>query len=180
MKKVLLIRHGEVEARFQRRYIGWLDAALSPEGRAACARLAAQAGRPDRIFTSPLRRARETAAIVFPDRQAEFIVDDRLKEMDFGDYADLTFDEIAAQADPAWIRCWAETPEKIAFPNGENYAGFAARVDAFFRDLPDGVSAVVTHGGVIMRCRGRLHGLPVLRHEEVLPARGTLTEEILP
>ena len=180
MKKVLLIRHGEVEARFQKRYIGWLDAALSPEGRADCARLAPEAGHPDRVFTSPLRRARETAAIVYPDRQTEFIVDDRLKEMDFGDYADLTFDEIAAQADPAWIRCWAETPERIAFPNGESYPEFAARVDAFFRDLPDGVSAIITHGGVIMRCRGNLRGLPVRQYDDVLPARGTLTEEILP
>src|SRR4051794_24612515 len=74
---VLLVRHGETEWNRARRYQGWLDSPLSPEGIAqaeAIGRLLRrlpQAADAD-IVASPLGRARHTAEII-----AECLSDDR-------------------------------------------------------------------------------------------------------
>lgn len=178
MKKILLIRHGEVEEKFQGRFIGKTDAPLSESGRAECrtlrARVAAHA--PELFFHSPLRRAVETLELV-RSPGVRSVVDPRLREIDFGRWEGLLFDEIARVATPEELRIWAEDPAGMVFPEGESFAAFAARVDAFTRELaeiPVECAAVVTHGGVLMRMIAGWKGLPTQRQHEVLPPRGSL------
>ncbi len=179
MKKLLLIRHGEVESCHRHRFIGWTDAELSTEGRAECRHLAGKFT-PDRIYVSPLRRAQESAELIFPGRKAEFITDDRLKECFFGAYEDLSFEEIQGRASPEWLKIWSVDPGAVRFPGGEAFRDFQSRIDCFFAELEDGVNAVVTHGGVLMHVLGKLRGLPPVRYWEVLPARGSVTEVEIP
>lgn len=73
MRTVYLFRHGQTLWNAQRRYIGSTDQALSPEGRAA---LAGRAGPPvDRLWVSPLRRCRETAAMLYPGMEQQAVED---------------------------------------------------------------------------------------------------------
>ena len=181
MKRIYLIRHGEVPAEFRHRYLGATDPGLSPEGKACCAALAEEFRvlHPERIYVSPLRRAVESARAIAPERVEEFRLEAALREIDFGSWDNLTFDEIQAVAAPEMLQVWAETPEKMQFPQGESFAGFAARVDDFWAKLIQDdtaqSAALVTHGGVIMRILSTLRGIPVCRQHEVLPPRGTLT-----
>ena len=61
--EILLLRHGETAYNAERRYQGQRDIPLSPKGRAALHRAGFA---PDTVYVSPLRRATETAAVLFP------------------------------------------------------------------------------------------------------------------
>ena len=178
MKRILLIRHGEVEESYRRRFIGKTDAPLSEEGREECRalRVRVAALSPELFFCSPLRRAVETLEVVRV-KECRSLIDPRLREIDFGRWEGLLFEEIARVAAPAELRVWAENPAGMVFPGGESFAAFAARVDAFTRELvemPVECAAVVTHGGVLMRMISGWKGLPSQRQHEVLPPRGSL------
>ncbi len=145
--RVRLIRHGCTAGNSLRRYIGVTDQPLSPEGIEAANRHTKDPAL-DRVYVSPLRRAKETAAILFPN--AEQTVIDGLREMDFGAFENRSADEMAN--DPAY-RAWVDGMCQGACPGGESMAGFTARVADAFTDLvrrADGDLTVVTHGGVIM------------------------------
>ena len=145
--QVRLIRHGTTAGNAARRYVGRSDEPLCPEGRAAAERHEKDL-QLDRVFVSPLKRARETASILFPN--AEQIVVNGLMEMDFGDFEGRTADEM--EHDPAY-RAWVDDLCRGACPNGESQAAFHARVGAAFAETMQTVRAdatFVVHGGVIM------------------------------
>ena len=151
--RVTLIRHGKTAGNLDRRYTGVTDAPLCPAGRAEVER-AKKDEALETVFVSPLVRARETAAILFPN--AEQIVVEDLHEMDFGDFEGRTADEMAN--DPAY-RAWVEDGCRGACPNGESTESFRKRVvDAFQKTLQtaDGDPVFVVHGGVIMSVFGAL------------------------
>ena len=177
--KILLIRHGEVGDAYRGRFIGITDPPLSESGRAGCLALRERVAAlsPARFFASPLRRAAETLELVMPSG-AEARFDRRLAENDLGEWVNMPVDDISRKASPEALRNGAEAPEKMVFPRGESFAAFAARVDAFGRELladPSPAVAVVTHGGVLMRLISVWKNLPVSRQHEVLPPRGSLT-----
>ena len=66
--RVRLIRHGQTAGNRLRRYIGVTDQPLSPEGIEAANRHAKDLTL-DRVYVSPLTRARQTAAILFPNAE---------------------------------------------------------------------------------------------------------------
>ncbi len=173
MKKVLLlIRHGEVPKAYQNRYMGRTNPPLSVEGREMCAYLSKI--QCDKLFVSPLLRAIETASFI-PQTP---IFDSRLEEIHFGDFENMTFEEISQHLTPEEIDIWMHSPEKFTFPNGERCIAFFERVDAFFDNMKDDENetvAVVTHGGVLMRILSRIRNIPMSRMFETLPARGSLT-----
>jgi alpha-ribazole phosphatase/probable phosphoglycerate mutase len=148
MTRVWLIRHGKPMDRAKNRCYGKLDIGLSEEGRLQMAKVAEYlaATPPDVVYASPLSRATESAAIL-----GDFQVEEKLAEIDFGDFEGLLYDEIAVKY-PALYRRWMETPTKVRFPNGECFAEMKARVLGAFQFLlarHDGESmALVSHGGV--------------------------------
>ena len=128
------------------RCYGSLDVGLSDEGRLHAIELAAHLSPADVVWTSPRLRARETAMAISP----EPLVDDDLRELDFGEFEGRTFDEIAA-SEPEIYRAWMETPTRVRFPGGESYADLKARVVPSLERIwgEHASSIVVTHGGVI-------------------------------
>ena len=97
---VWLLRHGMTACNAEGRYQGRLDVPLSPEGAKA---LRAAEFAPETVYVSPLRRAVQTAQILFPTSDLETVED--LAEIDFGDFDGRTADEMAG--DPAY-RAWVE------------------------------------------------------------------------
>lgn len=89
-----LVRHGETEWSRDGRHTGRSDIPLSAQGRARARQLAPLlADRPfDRVWCSPLARARETAALAGFGARAEYL--DDLCEWDYGEYEGRTTDEI--------------------------------------------------------------------------------------
>lgn len=90
-----LIRHGESTCNEVNRFAGAVDVPLTPLGEAQARKASKQwqGSAPDRIYVSPLQRARRTAELVFPEHttdisseETEVIVDARIQERDFGDF----------------------------------------------------------------------------------------------
>jgi len=145
---VYLLRHGRTICNEQRRYQGRLDVPLSPEGEAALRPALFSA---ELVYVSPLRRARQTARILFPAARQAVVPE--FAEMDFGAFEARTADEMA---DDAAYRAWVNGGCEECCPGGEDRASFCARVCAAFETLVDGAAArgearlvVVAHGGTL-------------------------------
>ena len=87
----VLLRHGDTQLSPEHRFSGLRDLPLSASGtrqaRAAACRLAA--GAPiDAVVSSPLQRAVDTAAIAAAKLSLTAVIDDDLRETDFGDAAE--------------------------------------------------------------------------------------------
>lgn len=123
----VLLRHGETPLSAERRFAGRGDIALTAAGRqqaaAAADRLAARGIAA--IVTSPLQRARSTAAAVAEVTGAPVQVDDGLAEADFGEWEGLTFAEAAARW-PGEISAWLASPD-VPPPGGESLAAASRR-----------------------------------------------------
>ena len=161
MTRLLLIRHAEPDEAARGRCYGRLDVGLSPNGFASAERLAEslRAVELDALYVSPRLRAVQTAIALGPSR----IVDDRLRELDFGHFEGRTYDEIEREQ-PEFFRSWMETPTLVRFPGGESYADLRERVSAALDDVVtanDGrIVALVSHGGVIRAALAIALGLP--------------------
>jgi alpha-ribazole phosphatase/probable phosphoglycerate mutase len=74
-----------------------------------------------------------------------------LREIDFGDFEGLAYDDIAARY-PELYRQWMEAPTEVRFPNGESFCEMQSRVlrafDAIEREWRGETVAMVSHGGV--------------------------------
>lgn len=130
---ILLTRHGLADAGDV--MLGaHLDPPLRPKGRAQARALARHlAGLPlDRIVSSPLRRALETAEIVARGRLVE--TDARLVELDYGAWEGLTYVQMQAR-DPGLRERWEADPARTRPPGGETAAEVAARCESFLADF---------------------------------------------
>lgn len=142
---IYLLRHGETAWNRERRYQGLTDIPLSDRGRVLLGRADFS---PARVYVSPLVRARETAAVLFPE--AEQITVPDFREMDFGAFEGRTAGEMAD--DPTY-RAWVAGGCTGRCPGGESLAEFSDRVWAAFAKLLEAEPerlVIVAHGGVQM------------------------------
>ena len=153
MTRFWLIRHGEPAEEARHRCYGSLDVGLSETGRAQIAQVAVYLkGEPvAAIYTSPRSRTLESARILGAVASCSIEVVEDLREIDFGDFEGLAYDEIAARY-PDLYRRWMETPTEIQFPNGESFPAMRVRVlrafDAIQREREGQTVAIVSNGVV--------------------------------
>jgi alpha-ribazole phosphatase len=183
--KIYLVRHGEAEGS-EGLAVGHLDLPLSILGARNIEALATswQGTPPDRIFSSDLRRAAESARIFAARLGGSPIVpiipitDPRLREISFGEWDGRSWDEIY-HTDRQRYDAWTERWWDLAPPGGESFAELEARVLAWFRELKDEETVLaVAHGGSI---RALLAGLRVIPREQAFdldlnPARISAVE----
>ncbi len=152
MSRVVLLRHAEPEDDARGRCYGSLDVGLSPDGHARAARLAEELrDLPlDAVYASPRRRALDTAAPIAAAHGLAPRVDDRLRELDFGELEGRLYDEIAA-SEPELYAAWMATPTSVRFPGGESFADLRERALAACGEIRrrHACALVVTHGGVV-------------------------------
>jgi alpha-ribazole phosphatase len=152
VSRLVLVRHAEPAADARGRCYGSLDVGLSPAGRAQAERLAADLAdlALDAVYASPRRRALDTAAPVAAARGLVPAVDDRLRELDFGELEGRRYAEIE-RSEPELYRAWMETPTEVRFPGGESYDDLRRRAVAACEQIRrgHGCALVVTHGGVV-------------------------------
>jgi len=153
-RQVILWRHGRTAWNVEGRVQGQSDIPLDEVGvtqaRAAAARLAAL--KPDRIVSSDLVRAADTARTLGDLTGTAVELDPRLRELNFGEREGLTWREAWAKF-PDGMKAWVEGDE-TQIPGSETHreAGerFAAALHDLLEDLPaDGVMVVVAHGAVL-------------------------------
>ena len=119
---VILIRHGETEWNVLHRFQGLSDIPLNETGKqqAGFARNGLLDFKLDAIYTSPLRRAVETAEIIRGEREIPIYPEDGLKEMGVGEWEGLLVSEIDEKY-PGWYDIWRTAPTKINLKGGEPF-----------------------------------------------------------
>jgi probable phosphoglycerate mutase len=151
--RLLLVRHAEPGEDDRARCCGRTDVELCASGHTRARELAAALAHEPiaAIYTSPLRRARATAAPLAARLGLEPVVVDDLRELDFRELDGGPFDEIAARY-PQLVP-WTDAPAGVAFPGGESVAAAGRRavaaVGAIRGRHPDGTAAVFAHGVVL-------------------------------
>ncbi|HCK75563.1 MAG TPA: hypothetical protein DHW07_00280 [Gammaproteobacteria bacterium] len=96
------------------------------------------------IYVSPLRRCLKLAEYL----DLSFEVDERLREMDFGDWEGIPWSDI----NQGEIDSWASDIAGYCVPGGERFQDVIERVGDFLSGLPEGENLLITHSGVIKAC----------------------------
>ncbi len=166
--KIHLIRHGLTDGNILGQYIGCrTDLPISPEGLNQLRLLKDSIEYPeiDRLYSSPMLRCRQTAAVLYPDM--EIHTEANLREYDFGDFEGKTASEL--ETNPDFLN-WA-SGKTSAVPGGEDNTEFVKRVclglNRVVTDMMENgafESAVIMHGGAIMML---LAAAAVPRHSPV-------------
>lgn len=128
--RIIIIRHGETDWNCRKKTQGMQDTNLNEQGVDQSERLAQRlcAFRFEKVFTSPLRRAMQTAEIIARQANCGMITEDALKEIHFGSWEGLTFDEIGGKY-PDELQIWNQNPRLVAIPGGESIDFVAERVE---------------------------------------------------
>jgi broad specificity phosphatase PhoE len=165
--RLLLIRHGESVANAEGRLQGHLDVLLSDRGRRQAERLAEKLAPlgVEALYTSPLRRAAETAEIIGAGLGLPVEERTPLMERNVGVLENLTRDEIIAKF-PHYMpaRTALRTIQIEGFEQDEAFASRVKETLAGIVEAHRGQTvAVVTHGGIIFSfCRQSLQ-MPTVR-----------------
>ena len=150
--RLWLMRHGATEGNELHRYVGRrTDEPLSEQGRAQCASFGTFP-QVEKVYVSPLLRARQTAELCYP--HAEIVTVSGLEEFDFGAFEGLSARDMEHdEAYRAWVDGWCTG----RCPGGEDRAEFVHRTAAALEALLRGAIergeqrvVVVAHGGTIM------------------------------
>lgn len=164
--RLLLIRHGEVEASHQRTFGGRIDMNLSPRGKRQAKKLAEYLRDKtiDAIYASPMKRVQQTLAPTLKNGAPPQTIVHGLREVDFGDWTGLGWEAVSLKFGFSPHE-WLHQLEHYGAPNGESAATFRARVEPGIRGIiqkhPGENVAVFCHGGVIRMIISILLELPL-------------------
>jgi broad specificity phosphatase PhoE len=169
MEEVYLVRHGETEWNQTGRRQGQLDSPLSESGMMEVQRTAQRIESlpVDGVFSSPLGRAISTAQTYAHALDQAITAVDDLRELDHGDMAGMTNEEIE-RAFPGELARRSRDKYQWRFPNGESYADADLRAASVLRQVAESGSSrplIVTHE---MIARMLLRNLLTLEPKEAL------------
>ena len=156
---IALIRHSITQGNLEQRYIGSTDQPLCDEGKELAKRVSNKMPSVERVFCSPMLRARQTAALLFPQHSEHLIVEG-LQECGFGACEGMTHQELLEQED---FRQWLQEGKTLPPPGGEEPSVFARRSRESFLAAIEQLylqevktAAFVLHGGIIMSLMSQL------------------------
>jgi len=182
--KLILIRHAEVETRYQRTFGGGVDMDLSPRGHAQAAALFEFLRHKPvaALYASPMKRVEQTLAPWLGDGAPTPVILPGLREVDFGDWTGHGWEAVRERFGvSAWD--WLLHLDRSEVPNGETGAAFRARVEPCLREILQrerGRSvAVVCHGGVIRMILSILLEVPLARTDVFQIEYASVTELLL-
>lgn len=153
--ELYIVRHGKTYWNEERKIQGWADIDLTEEGREV-AILSAEGMKDihfDAIYSSPLKRANETAYILRGERTLPIIVDERIKEIGFGVLEGADFMKIRGDKTSKFASFF-EKPEDYETPEGgESFEVVSERAAEFMAEIiekhkDDERVMVVAHGAV--------------------------------
>ena len=126
--QVILVRHGATDWNLQGRCQGSSDRDLSEMGTRQAEQIAAllRHEKIHAIYSSNLRRARQTAELIGRPHDLPVLIEDGIRELDHGELEGLTFNEIKTQY-REFLSRWRSEPADIRVPGGERLADVAER-----------------------------------------------------
>jgi 2,3-bisphosphoglycerate-dependent phosphoglycerate mutase len=160
---LVLVRHGETDWNRENRFQGHADIPLNEAGRAQARELVLKLGGENFqvVYSSPLLRAHETAAILAKSLGLDVERADDLMEVDVGSWSGLTHVEVEARF-PQGFRRWLEYGH--GWDDGETYAELGTRVVSGLQRIaaahPETTILAVTHGGPIRSALAAADGVP--------------------
>lgn len=148
--KVVLLRHGQTAANVEGVFRGRLDLELDETGLQQANALAdavAQRGATS-LYTSPMKRAAQTAEPIGAKLRAKAVVAEAFIDVDFGDWEAKHHTKVAEEY-PELYALWAVRPGEVTFPGGESLDGVrlraAAGLDEMVRKHEGATVAIVSH-----------------------------------
>lgn len=158
MTEIILLRHAEPESAGL--YIGrGSDPDLSDKGRNDALSIVPGliSENPDRIYSSPQKRALETVLPTAQKAGLDVKIIDDLAEIDFGEWEGLSWKEIEDRDPESW-RLWLDNPWNIRPPEGESLEDLKDRVinslNIIMSENPAGKVLIAAHGGPIRSILG--------------------------
>jgi len=109
------------------------------------------------VYSSPLQRCKILATSLFGEN---IIYDQRLKELNFGDWELKNWDHINQKSLNSWMDDFVNVP----CPNGESYIDLSKRTSLFLEDIKKdnhSQNVVITHGGVIRSILSSINNIPL-------------------
>ena len=170
MSDLILLRHGQSQWNLENRFTGWVDVPLSERGEQE-ARLAGEqlrGRRIDKVYTSVLARAIETARLALETAGIGVVPTERdaaLNERMYGDLQGMNKAEAAARFGAEQVKLWRRSYD-VRPPGGESLADTAARVMPYWErhllpDLRAGRNLlVVAHGNSLRALYKYLNHVP--------------------
>lgn len=136
MSELVLIRHGQSTWNLENLFTGWVDVALSPRGEVEAMEAGKKLGerRFDVVFTSTLRRARETASLLLAEMNHPLVETVRsweLNERYYGRLTGLNKDAAREEFGEEQVHIWRRSYD-VPPPGGESLADTAARSIPYF------------------------------------------------
>lgn len=153
--KIFITRHSKTLWNQEKKLQGWKDSSLTKEGinDALLLKKRIRDISIDYCYSSPINRAKQTSEILFD----HVILDDRLKEMNFGTYEGKNISELLK--DKQYDALWNQPDDNIRLPEGESYAEVQKRLLNFINEIyqknSDKTIFVTIHGMLFII----LHGL---------------------
>ena len=182
--RLLLVSHGRTDPDWdaERKLCGWDDPPLGPAGLEDARQVAVKlaANRCAGVYTSPLRRALQTAKIIASAVDLELTPMPSLREIRCGVLDGAPLDVIQQKYPDIWAQNGAQNNPGFRWPGGESYAEFRERVQRGLsedsRRHAGSAVILVTHTGVIAQAVGIFKRISAARWDIARPPHGTVTE----
>lgn len=168
--RLYIVRHGETNMNKGKFLQGQTDSELNEYGRelARKTRDGLADVNFDMAFTSPLKRAKETAQIILGDREVSLVDELRIQEISFGEYEGLCFGKENYNVPDKDFYNFFEHPEKYVAPkDGESFDTVMERTGDFLKELfenkvyEDKTVLVSTHGCALKAILANIARIPV-------------------
>jgi broad specificity phosphatase PhoE len=174
MTRLCLVRHGQTTWNLEGRYQGQSDVPLNEIGRAQARYVAEQlqSEQFSAIYSSDLKRAKETADIIGECLHLPITLEPRLREINQGEWEGQLVDAIKGR----YTRLWHERfidPVNIRPPGGETLGEVATRVctalDSIVRLHTDSPVVIVSHGLSLATAICKVRGVPIGHAYSMMP-----------
>jgi len=152
--KWYFVRHGEIESNVKRIYAGWSEEELTTRGRQQAKEVAEELAGLEigSIYTSPLKRAVQTAEIIGGILKKDPVLEESFKEMRLGPWEGKSEEEIERDYPEKW-KIWTTSPAELILGGRETLQELLERVLAGLKRVKqrevDGSVLVVTHVAII-------------------------------
>lgn len=164
MIEITIVRHGETDSNVKGTYLGWTDVELNENGlnQAQIAKEKLKDEVFDFIFVSPLKRTLKTAQIINETHKLDIILDNRLKERNFGVWDNLTYDEIVSKypkEHDQWTLDWKNFRVLQGESSVDAYERITSFADMITKEYTNKKILIVTHLGCARKLISYLLGM---------------------
>ena len=165
MTTIYLIRHAEAEGNLYRRIHGWYNSLVTDNGYRQIAALEERFRdiHIDAVYSSDLFRTCTTARALYGPKGLELHTDPGLRELNLGDWEDLTFGWVR-HTDPERMDLFNRTDPAWSVPNGESFFQLGDRLYGAVRRLaeehPNQTVALFSHGMALRQFLGKVKNIP--------------------